>query len=82
MARYVKRKGPDAGQNLRQLSVPVSDRELERIGCFQTNLVMPGTPLSAVTRFLLVTGLEYLEKAKAGATANGFAGHKSRSGRK
>ena len=82
MAQYVKKKGPDAGQNLRQLSVPLSEQEMARIDRFQVDVAMPGTPLSVVTRFLLITGLEYLEKAKAGATANGFSGRKSRSGQK
>jgi hypothetical protein len=85
MAQYLKKKGPDVGQNLRQFSVPLSEQEIARIDRFQVDVAMPGTPLSVVTRFLLVTGLEYLEKAKASgltATVNGFVGRKSRSGRK
>ena len=64
MSKRVIKKGPDAGQNLRHVRVGVSDREIERIDQFMVNVAMPGTPRTVAMRFLLVTGLEYLESEK------------------
>ena len=82
MAQYLKKKGPDAGLQVRQYSVPLNEQEIARIDRFQVDVAIPGTPLGIVMRFLLLTGLEYLEKAKSTATANGFAADRIRSGRK
>ena len=54
MAKRPIKKGPDAGQNLRHVLVGVSDSEIER---------------TVAMRFLLVTGLEYLEDQKSRAIA-------------
>ena len=82
MAQYLKKKGPDAGLQVRQYSVPLNEQEIARIDRFQVDVAIPGTPLGIVMRFLLLTGLEYLEKAKSTAPANGFAADRIRSGRK
>jgi hypothetical protein len=67
MAKRPITKGPDAGQNLRHVLVGVSDDEIEGIERFMVNVAMPGTPRTVAMRFLLVTGLEYLEDQKSRA---------------
>ncbi len=61
MGKYTKRQGPDTGQNSCQLWCSFNEEQLGRIKQFRASTAIPGTSQAAVIRFLVTTGLEFLE---------------------